>query len=253
VFPYTALVLTDYRLNAAWRHYSLTLPTRQSGNAFLAFNFAATVGTIWVGDVSVSNGSGNLVSNLSFENTGSEWLSPWRFKITRVGDAFTNFIPAIEETNSYFVSGDLYWDLWSHDDNHGYDSNGIPYTLHYPGDTAEMQRRAQTLRTHAYAMTGLPVPAHMIPPAPQLSAITPVAGGYSVVWRGSPAAGSYTLMRSMDAMEWTTIATNLTDLQAPWIDANAGPNQLYYYQIIPFSLDGIAGAPSNVKVSGPSR
>ena len=251
-FPYTALVKTDYRLKAAWTHHSFAVPAQQNGRAFLAFDLAATVGTIWVDNVSVSNGPGNLVSNPSFENMGSEWLSPWRFKITRVGDAFTNFIPAMEETNSYFVSGDLYWDLWCHDDNHGYDSNGIPYTLHYPGDTAEMQWRAQMLRTHAYAVTGLPMPAHMIPPAPQLNAITPVAGGNSVAWRGSAAARSYTLNRSTDAMHWTTIVTNLTDLKAPWIDASADPKQPYYYQMIPFSLDGVAGAPSNLKASSPS-
>ena len=253
VFPYTALVKTNYRLNSAWRRHSLTVPAGQSGKAFLAFDLAATVGTIWVDNVSVSNGMGNLVSNPGFENTGSKWLSPWRFKITRVGDTFTNFIPAIEASNSYFVSGDLYWDLWCHDDDHGYDSNGIRYTLHYPGDTADMQWRAQMLRTHAFTMTGMPAQAHMIPPAPRLNAVTSVTGGISVAWRGSPAAGSYTLMRSTDGVGWTTVATNLTDLQAPWLDANADPRQRYYYQMIPFSLDRVAGAPSNVKASGTSR
>ena len=249
VFPYTALIKIDYRLKSAWTHHSLRLPAGQSGKAFLAFNCAATIGAIWVDNVSVSNGQENLVSNPSFENTGGKWLSPWRFKITKVGDAFTNFIPAIEKTNSYFVSGDLFWDLWCHDDNHGYDSNGIPYTLHYPGDTADMQWRAQMLRTHAFVMAGRMVPAHIVPPAPEINAITPVPSGNSVAWRGSAAAGAYTLMRSTDGVEWTTIATNLTDLQAPWADADANSTQRYYYQMIPYSLDGVAGAASNVKES----
>jgi hypothetical protein len=45
------------------------------------------------------------------------------------------------------IDGDTFWSLFANGVNHG---DG--FTLHWPGDTADMTTRAQKLRTHAYVM-----------------------------------------------------------------------------------------------------
>ena len=39
------------------------------------------------------------------------------------------------------ISGDLYWDLMPHADDHGFTQHDDNLTLHYPGDTPEMRAR----------------------------------------------------------------------------------------------------------------
>lgn len=60
------------------------------------------------------------------------------------GDSLANFLSTIKNTES--ILGDLYWDLY----DAGY--HGDKYTLHYPGDTPNMQTRVQLLQRHAVAM-----------------------------------------------------------------------------------------------------
>jgi hypothetical protein len=48
-----------------------------------------------------------------------------------------------------------------------------------------MRARAQAIRSHDYAMAGRPVPAHAIPPAPQVISTSPLR------YRGSAGAARY--------------------------------------------------------------
>src|SRR5207302_5252909 len=73
------------------------------------------------------------------------------------GDTLSDFLSAIESNSE--ITGDAFWELWSHDDQYGYLSNEVQYTLHYPGDSAAMRTSVRQLRTHAYKMRGMSVPA----------------------------------------------------------------------------------------------
>ena len=162
------------------------------------------------------------------------------------------------------VSGDGWWALQAHlpyfgfqpipadatDPNYAENGEcGEWWALYYPGvktlvNTAEdMAARAQMLRSHAYAMAGVPVPAHRIPPPPVITSI--VVNGL-IVWRGSAGAVNYSVQRK-DAgkQEWNTICDRCaTDTQDPWPDPHpvlAGPQ----YRVIAFNADGAASPPSD--------
>ena len=93
------------------------------------------------------------------------------------------------------VSGDLYWSLFPHADDHGFVSHGDGYSLHYPGGVgpgSAARRAARALRAHAFAMRGVD-PA---PPAGACAApLVTSTRGQLVAWRGSAGADMYTVQR----------------------------------------------------------
>src|SRR5581483_3055741 len=96
------------------------------------------------------------------------------------------------------VSGDLYWSLWGHTDTYGY-AGGDLYSLHVPGDDGGRQQRVGSLRAHAFAIRGAPLPAWAPPPAPTPVMAAPAAGGVALTGRGSAAAAAYTVETAADA------------------------------------------------------
>ncbi len=93
------------------------------------------------------------------------------------------------------ISGDGFWALQAHLDNFGFqpvpaDSHnptfavngecGEWWALYYPGvktlamSAEDMSARAQLLRDHAYAMSGLAIPKHAVPPAPEITSVVVV-------------------------------------------------------------------------------
>jgi hypothetical protein len=110
------------------------------------------------------------------------------------------------------VSGDLFWALQAHVDTYGWQplpvnvanaeyskmsESGQWWALYYGGITtlihskADMAARAELLRRHAFAMAGVPVPPHAIPPAPVVTS----QGLGLITWRGSVGAVSYSIER----------------------------------------------------------
>ena len=89
--------------------------------------------------------------------------------------------------------------------------SGQWWALYYPGiqtlvsTTADMAARAQAIRRHNYAMRGMRVPAHAIPPAPTLTSVhygpTSFLGriGARVYWEGSAGAVNYSVERARAA------------------------------------------------------
>jgi len=162
------------------------------------------------------------------------------------------------------ISGDDYWALQAHADDFGWQpipanatnpayarrwESGQWWALYYGGmDTlvntsSDMQGRALQLRTHAYAMAGMPVPAHMIPPPP---VITSVVMGGLIAWRGSAGAVNYSVQRQVGATgNWETICDRcVTDAQAPWPDPKPNIMASIKYRVIAYNADGVASAPS---------
>ncbi len=160
------------------------------------------------------------------------------------------------------IAGDGFWALQAHLDNFGFqpipadaaNSNyaekgecGEWWALYYPGKktsvmTAEdMAVRAQMLRSHAYAMAGVAVPKHAIPPKPVVTSV--VLGGL-VAWRGSAGAVRYSIERLDSATkQWQTICDKCaTDADDPWADPHGAPLG-GQYRVTAWNADGVPNHP----------
>ena len=161
------------------------------------------------------------------------------------------------------ISGDGFWALQAHLDNFGFqpipaDSKnpafaesgecGEWWALYYPGvktqvSTAEdMAARAQQLRTHAFAMSGVTVPRHVVPPSPVITST--VVGGL-IAWRGSAGALRYSVERlGPISKQWLIICDKCaTDTNDPWTD----PHPALFgarYRVTAWNADGIPSPPS---------
>jgi mannan endo-1,4-beta-mannosidase len=162
------------------------------------------------------------------------------------------------------ISGDDFWALQAHLDNFGFQlipadasnpayaehgESGQWWALYYPGiktlvnSAEDMAARAQQLRAHAYAMSGTPLPKHLIPPSPVITAV--VIGGL-VGWRGSAGATNYSVERlDPGATEWKTVCDRcVTDTGDPWPDPRA-PLFGARYRVTAYNADGVASPPSD--------
>ena len=156
------------------------------------------------------------------------------------------------------IAGTAFWALQAHADGHGWmpipadttdpavafsGESGQWWALYYPGlatlvnSAADMAARAQIIRRHDYAMRGLRVPRHALPPAPTITSAT----GGRIYWRGSAGAARYSIERARAARgPWTTPCRRcVTDLADGWQAPGPG-----WYRVVPYNLDGRAGPPS---------
>jgi hypothetical protein len=161
------------------------------------------------------------------------------------------FISALE---SGAVAGDLYWNLQPHRDDNGYVVHGTDvYAMYYPGlDTSPGQAgeraKAQLLRNHAYAMSGLSVPADGTPKTPLITGITGGAGAAAISWRGAAIADTYTVERATAGSSgpWTVICNQCaTDQQTPWTDTGYAGGTAFY-RVKGHNLSNVAGPYSPV-------
>lgn len=158
------------------------------------------------------------------------------------------------------ISGDLFWDLESHANGHGWDpipannecqpscytnEDGNWWALYYTGiptlsnTQSDMAQRAQIVRTHAYRMRGFATPpAHDVPPPPT---ITSIAGG-RVYWQGSAGAPVYSIEHaSAKTGPWAIVCDRcVSDLSNGWPETVHGG----YYRAIPYNFDGVPGPAS---------
>jgi hypothetical protein len=165
------------------------------------------------------------------------------------------------------VAGDAFWALQAHNDGHGWmpipaDVNdpaaaarvesGEWWALYYPGiptlvtTAADMTARAQVLRSHNYAMRGVRVPAHAVPPAPTVtSAVYGATGSTLVYWQGSAGAENYSVQRASSAGgPWLTVCRRcVTDRSAGYVDSAAAAKD-GWYRLVPYNLDGKPGRAS---------
>ena len=157
--------------------------------------------------------------------------------------------------NTPEIAGDAFWALEAHSDGHGWMpipantsdpvaalhvESGQWWALYYPGvrtlvtTKADMRARSQAIRRHDYAMRGVPVPAHAIPPAP---IVTSVRGG-SLYWQGSAGAEDYSIERAPSPRgPWHTVCRRcVTDVADGYAVANGA-----WYRVTPYNLDGRPG------------
>jgi hypothetical protein len=175
------------------------------------------------------------------------------------------FLAAVAATKT--ISGDIYWDLLPQNDFFGFVQAYDGYQLHFPGDTYDVQGTAKDpnpvrasvsdsaqvtmLRTHAFGMSGTPVPAYPVPQAPLMANVEHVASatagtGNLLEWRGSPMAASY-VVRSATAAggPWTTVGTvAASGTELPYLVPGAGAGPNLWYTVTAVNPDGTAGAVS---------
>ncbi len=160
------------------------------------------------------------------------------------GDPLSDFLSTIESDSA--VSGDMFWELWSHADQYGY-LYGDQFTLHYPGDTASMRKRVQQLRTHAHKIRHLSVPADSTPGIPLINEVIRDGQNDVLMWKGTAVAASYTIERSTSGANgpWIVICDKCaTDTNTPWTDTTT-PEGAVWYRVIAYNLAGVAGRPSS--------
>jgi hypothetical protein len=138
-----------------------------------------------------------------------------------------------------------------------YLESGQWWALYYTGiqtmvtTAADMAARAQVIRSHNYAMSGLRIPAHRTPPAPTVTSVsygpTSFIGrvGARVYWQGSAGAKNYSVQRATRTPgPWRTVCKRcVTDLDDGYIDRSSGA-RTGWYRVIPYSLDGKPGPAS---------
>jgi hypothetical protein len=165
------------------------------------------------------------------------------------------------------IAGDAFWALQAHADGHGWmpipadttdpavaasGESGQWWALYYTGlptlvtAAAEMAARAQIIRRHDYAMRGLPVPRHAIPPPPTITSV----GGGRIYWQGSAGAKDYSVeRRARSTQRWLTICRRCaTDADDGFLDPQ--PPARAVYRVVPYSLDGRPG-PASRPVQAP--
>jgi mannan endo-1,4-beta-mannosidase len=161
------------------------------------------------------------------------------------------------------IAGDAFWALQAHNDGHGWmpvpadtddpitatkGESGQWWALYYPGlrtlvsTAADMRARALVIRRHNYAMRGVAVPQHAVPPAPHITSVQQ----RRVYWQGSAGAANYSVQRAVRANgPWVTICSRcVTDAQDGYADLGAAVHAAWY-RVIPYNLDGKPGHASN--------
>lgn len=248
--PYTSYFSQTVNLTTSWQQFSFNHTQSTDDQVSLVFNVGKTVSQVWVDGASLADSSGNIIQNPSFEDIGgSPWYTPWIFEIkTNTNSTLAQFLPALEDAANN-VAGSLYWTLFSHDDIHGfwYMAEQV-YAMHYTGDSPDMENRAQQIRSHAYRLRGLTVPAHSAPGVFQLNQVTTSGSNKLIDWRGSVGAKTYSIERQVNGSgSWQTLVSGLTDYQAPWTDNSAVAGTIYSYRVKASNYDSSLSTYSDIQ------
>jgi len=133
------------------------------------------------------------------------------------GSATDGLLTAVADDPN--VSGATYWSLFPHADHYGYVQHDDGFTLHHPGDTAEMRDHVAALTRFASAMSGKKT-GRVVGDRPLITAVTKRAGLNSVAWRGTAGADGYRIQRSVLGGGWKTVSGEepVGAGTAPWLD-----------------------------------
>jgi len=173
------------------------------------------------------------------------------FVVGEFGWTKGNLSAFLTAASSGDVSGWLYWSLFPHADNFGFVEHNDGFTLHYPGDTPDMQERVIVMREQSFKMRGQPV-APFSPPL--IKPIVTFAESGCIAWRGATLASNYSVEVSGDkGATWASVCDRCAT------DA-AGPVQLpravlngSLIRVRGFSIDGDSAGPYSDAVTVGSK
>ena len=149
------------------------------------------------------------------------------------------------------VDGALFWSLFPHADHYGYVQHADGYTVHYPGDSAEMRTAVSAITRFAGVMgtcTGCVTP---VGDSPLLTSVVKTQGMNLLTWRGTAGAWSYRVERAT-GRTWSVMATGLTDNDTPWLDPNT-PTRGAKYRVVALNYSGATLGVSAALVVGASE
>jgi hypothetical protein len=159
------------------------------------------------------------------------------------GTPLPNFLSTIE--NNSGIVGDFYWTLLGHNDKNGFVQHLEPFTLHYPGDTTDMQQRAQQLRNHAFKQSKMAVPAPAVPGSPVITSIINNGTKNILKWQGTVGAATYEITRSTNGPDgpWTVVCNSCaTDNSTPWSDPTTPVTGKAWYRLRAFNINALASS-----------
>jgi hypothetical protein len=121
--------------------------------------------------------------------------------------------------------------------------SGQWWALYYTGvrtlvnTAADMAARAQVIRAHNFAIAGVRVPPHAVPPRPTITSVA----RRRVYWQGSAGAKNY-------SVEWAVRAGGPWTAQCARCVTDAGngyaARRRGWYRVVPYNLEGKPGPPS---------
>jgi mannan endo-1,4-beta-mannosidase len=170
--------------------------------------------------------------------------------------AFRRFLQTLARDPG--VAGDAFWALQAHRRGHGWMpipantsdraaaariESGQWWALYYTGvrtlvnTAADMAARAQVIRAHNFAMAGVRVRPHAVPPRPTITSVA----RRRVYWQGSAGAKNY-------SVEWAARAGGPWTAQCARCVTDAGngyaARRRGWYRVVPYNLEGKPGPPS---------
>ncbi len=154
---------------------------------------------------------------------------------TNVGDALSDFLSTIEKNT---IAGDMYWSLFSHDNQHGFVYQSEHFTLHFPGYTPDVRERIRQIQSHAYTMQKVTPPTTLAPGTPFITSIS----GNTLLWRGAYGADTYTIERSTQGEKgpWLVVCDRcVTDFTFFWQDRQLSGQVVY--RMRGYSESGVPG------------
>ena len=117
------------------------------------------------------------------------------------------YLATVTATPAIAVSA--FWSLFPHADTHGFVDHGDGFTVHVPGDDANMAAFNAAARASAAVMAGAPAPPLPMPPPPAITAITRARGyAATLAWRGAALATTYDVqVAAAAAGPWSDVCT----------------------------------------------
>jgi hypothetical protein len=138
-------------------------------------------------------------------------------------DDLASFLAALERPEGGI--NNAWWSLFPHGDGYGFVQHNDGFTMHWPGDDADMAERAQMLRNSALRIRGIAA-NYSVAPAPLITEALCNAASSSVTlaWRGAMGASTYSVEGAHATLESSANATTLDDWQ-PMCTQCADDNQ----------------------------
>ncbi|GAA1824507.1 carbohydrate binding domain-containing protein [Agromyces salentinus] len=102
------------------------------------------------------------------------------------------------------VTGMMLWSLFGHHDRGGYVEHDDGFTLHHPGTTEKMRSQVEAIEAYSEAIGSATGTVEL--DRPLITEVTTTNGINSVAWRGTAAAATYLVERSVDGAAWSTVA-----------------------------------------------